>query len=86
MRLYALVPFITIDSFEPFPDAGKWENNRSTRIVRDLTSPKLSRISVWTLWVKKVVFGEESLVELDKLSIRTLIVHSLLLEAWNGGS
>lgn len=45
VRLYALVPFITIDSFEPFPDAGKWENNRSTRIVRDLTSPKLSIIS-----------------------------------------
>jgi hypothetical protein len=45
MRLYALVPFITINSFDPFPDAGKWENNRSTRIVRDPTSPNLSRIS-----------------------------------------
>ena len=81
MRLYALVSFITIDSFEPFPHTGKWENNRSTRIVRDLTSSKLSRISVWVLWAREGVFGAELPVELAKLSMIILIVHCLLLEA-----
>lgn len=81
MRLYALVSFITIDSFEPLPHTGKRENNRSTRIVRDLTSSKLSRISVWVLWAREGVFGAELPVELAKLSMIILIVHRLLLEA-----